>query len=79
MSTLAKIGLFDTEVHIMLNGDGKRPTFGAFLCELLKCPDTSNSQSQATLMGDAEMVKRIILLGHCKEASMALKTVKTIK
>ncbi|KAH7680016.1 Saccharopine dehydrogenase (NAD(+) L-glutamate-forming) protein [Dioscorea alata] len=79
MSTLAKIGLFDTEVHTLLNGDGKRPTYGAFLCELLKCPDTSNSQSQATLMGDAEMVERIILLGHCKEASTALKTLKTTK
>ncbi|KAJ0981012.1 hypothetical protein J5N97_009267 [Dioscorea zingiberensis] len=79
MSTLAKIGLFDTKLHPILNGDVKRPTFGAFLNGLLSCPDTTNSKNHEALMRDEELVRRIILLGHCKEASRAMKTVKTIK
>ncbi|MQM08195.1 hypothetical protein Taro_041051 [Colocasia esculenta] len=76
MGTLAKIGFFEPEVHPMLKG-GQRPTFGAFLCELLSVGN--ELKRKKTTLTDGEMVKSIVLLGHCKETTMAMKAVKTIK
>lgn len=81
MASLAKIGFFDAEPHPMLKG-GQRPTFGTFLNELLdtKCSSPVNANNLAGSTGDEkEMVKRLILSGHCKETATAVKTVKTIK
>lgn len=81
MACLAKIGLFDTEAHPMLKGE-KRPTFRAFLNELLKGRSLTSEPSgdlEISITDEKEMVKRLIMLGHCKEMTTAMKTVKTIK
>lgn len=81
MACLAKTGFFDDEPHPMLKG-GQRTTFRTFLNELLntKCSSPVNANNLAGSTGDEkEMVKRLILSGHCKETTTAVKTVKTIK
>ncbi|KAF7837603.1 alpha-aminoadipic semialdehyde synthase [Senna tora] len=74
MATLSRIGLFNTEAHPLLES-GKRPTFREFLFELFKisCEDPKRS-----LIGEKNIMERILSLGHCKEQGTALKTAKTI-
>lgn len=82
MACLAKIGFFDTEAHPMLK-EGIRPTFGAFLSELLKNKTTTSSvdggHAEESSIVEEEMVRRLVILGHCKERSAAEKTVKAIR
>ncbi|CAA6658720.1 unnamed protein product [Spirodela intermedia] len=73
MGTLAKIGFFNSEAHPMLK-ESSRPTFRAFLSELLKA-----DSNEELPVRDEEMAGRIISLGHCKETVTAMKAVQTIK
>ncbi|RWR95819.1 Saccharopine dehydrogenase / Homospermidine synthase [Cinnamomum micranthum f. kanehirae] len=82
MASLARIGFFDTEVHPMLR-EGIRPTFGAFLNELLKNRTSENKVDSRHAEGSAgiekEMAARLITLGYCKATATAEKTAKTIR
>uniref|UniRef100_A0A1D1Z4G1 Alpha-aminoadipic semialdehyde synthase n=1 Tax=Anthurium amnicola TaxID=1678845 RepID=A0A1D1Z4G1_9ARAE len=79
MGTLAKIGFFDTEVHPVLKEE-QRPTFGAFLSELLKSGDGDLMMNGKEMpLTDEELVRRIVMLGHCKETTTAMNTVKAIR
>ncbi|XP_020269569.1 alpha-aminoadipic semialdehyde synthase [Asparagus officinalis] len=81
MACLAKIGFFDAEVHPILKED-KRPTFRAFLIELLKPRSLNHAISEdleRSIADEKEMVRRMIMLGLCKEMTTAIKTIKTIK
>ena len=73
MGTLARIGFFDTEAHPIL-ALSKRPTFGAFLLELLKI----KSEDFDGTMTAEDIKGRILALGLCKAQQTALKTAKTI-
>ncbi|CAA7395006.1 unnamed protein product [Spirodela intermedia] len=73
MGTLAKIGFFNSEAHPMLK-ESCRPTFRAFLSELLKA-----DSNEELPVRDEEMAGRIISLGHCTETVTAMKAVQTIK
>lgn len=73
MGTLARIGFFDTEAHPILTLT-KRPTFGAFLLELLKI----KSEDFDGTMTAEDIKERILALGLCKVQVTALKTAKTI-
>ncbi|KAK9274805.1 hypothetical protein L1049_022057 [Liquidambar formosana] len=74
METLARIGLFDFEPHPILK-DGKRPTFGTFLLELL---EIKSEYFDGTMMGEKDITERIVTLGLCKERGTAIQTAKTI-
>ncbi|XP_028782509.1 alpha-aminoadipic semialdehyde synthase-like isoform X2 [Neltuma alba] len=74
MGTLSRIGFFNQEAHPFLK-NGTRPTFRAFLFELLKI---SSEDPTGSLIGEKNIVKRILSLGHCKEQGTASKTAKTI-
>ncbi|XP_031489851.1 alpha-aminoadipic semialdehyde synthase isoform X4 [Nymphaea colorata] len=82
MSSLAKIGLFDTETHPLLKEELK-PTFQEFLGYLLKFSMKEDLQKPADsvvlALEESQMVERLTMLGHCKEKTEAEKTVKTIK
>ncbi|RVW28650.1 Alpha-aminoadipic semialdehyde synthase [Vitis vinifera] len=73
MGTLARVGFFDTEAHPILTLT-KRPTFGAFLLELLKI----KSEDFDGTMTEEDVKERILALGLCKVQVTALKTAKTI-
>ncbi|PKU73836.1 Alpha-aminoadipic semialdehyde synthase [Dendrobium catenatum] len=80
MACLGKLGFFDMNVHPKLKGI-QRPTFGAFLNELLKkkseyCLDSMELQVS---LEENEIIKRVMMLGCCKEAATATKTAKTIR
>ncbi|KAF8393706.1 hypothetical protein HHK36_021953 [Tetracentron sinense] len=77
MGTLDKIGFFDTEPHPVLE-EGKKPTFGTFLDELLKIKSKIEILD-GTVRDEKEIVERLVTLGICKEPSTAMKTVKTIR
>ncbi|KAK6236637.1 Saccharopine dehydrogenase [Theobroma cacao] len=74
MGTLARIGLFDAEAHPLLE-HGSRPTFRAFLCELLEINTEAMGEA---LVGEKEITERIVKLGHCKERRTAIQAAKTI-
>ena len=74
MSTLLRIGLFDAEVHPLLEHEN-RPTFRTFLCKLLKIDTEAMDEA---LIGEKNITERIVKLGHCKERGAALKAAKTI-
>lgn len=74
MGTLARIGYFNTEPHSLLK-DGKRPTFRAFLLELL---GTNGVHLDGTLVEEKDIAERILRLGYCKDQGTAVKTAKTI-
>ncbi|KAL6010490.1 hypothetical protein ACLOJK_000923 [Asimina triloba] len=78
MGNLAKMGLFNAEVHPMLK-EVNRPTFGSFLDELLEIKTTENGGTQRSIREEKEMASRLIKLGHCKEMTSAMKTAKTIR
>ena len=81
MACLAKIGFFDTEVHPLLKG-GKRPTFRAFLSELLEDRSLNSGTTgivEGSITNEKEMLRRVTMLGCCKEITTAKKTVDTIK
>ncbi|KAL7207184.1 hypothetical protein ACSBR1_029202 [Camellia fascicularis] len=74
MGTMARIGFFNTEAHPILKNE-KRPTYVSFLLELLSI----QSQNLAgTVMGEKDVMERVIALGLCKEQGMAAMTAKTI-
>ncbi|KAJ3695752.1 hypothetical protein LUZ60_001129 [Juncus effusus] len=70
MATFGKIGLFETEQHLML-AKTPMPTFKAFINHLFGLNCSSGNEE--------ELVERLIKLGHCKEKTTAVKTVKTLK
>lgn len=74
MGTLSRIGFFNQEGHPLLKNE-KRPTFRAFLFELLKI---SSEEPTGPLIGEKNIMERILSLGHCKEQGTALRTAKTI-
>lgn len=74
MGTLSRIGFFDSEAHPILK-NGKRPTFREFLFELL---EIASEDLSGPLIGEKNIMERILLLGHCKEQGTALRTAKTI-
>jgi alpha-aminoadipic semialdehyde synthase len=71
MSTLAKIGLFDSDAHSIFES-GKNTTFRMFLCEFLEIkPDEALSMEE-------EIIGQLITAGYCKERETAEQTAKTI-
>lgn len=78
MASLARIGFFETEPHPMLKGSVK-PTFAAFLNELLHAKNSPDNKLTGSIETDEEMIKSLVTLGHCKDKTIATKTVKTIK
>lgn len=78
MASLARIGFFDTEFHPMLK-EGIRPTFGAFLNELLKNRTSESKVDSGHASKEKEMAARLVTLGYCKENATAEKTAKTIR
>lgn len=74
MGTISRIGFFNPEPHPFLKNE-KRPTFRAFLFELLKI---SREDPTGPLTGEKNIKERILSLGHCKEQGAASKTAKTI-
>lgn len=80
MSCLGKLGLFDTSVHPKLKGP-HRPTFGAFLIEFLKnkSTDLSDSGEMRVSLDENEIVRRVMVLGCCREAATATRTAKAIR
>lgn len=74
MGTLSRIGLFDNEAHPFLKNEQK-PTFRKFLFELLK---VVSEDLDEPLIGEKDIMERILTLGHCKEQRTAMKTAKTI-
>lgn len=78
MASLARIGFFDTEPHPMLKGPEK-PTFAAFLNELLHAKNSPDNKLTGSIETDEEIMKSLVTLGHCKDKSTATRTVKTIK
>lgn len=74
MGTLARMGYFNTEAHPSLKHE-KRPTFEAFLLELLRAKSKS---TDGTIMREADIAERISELGLCKDSGSAVKTAKTI-
>ena len=81
MACLAKLGFFDSEVHPLLKG-GKRSTFRAFLSERLVDRSLNSETSEnveRSITNDKEMLRRVTMLGCCKEMTTAKKTVETIK
>ena len=73
MGTLSRIGLFNNEAHPLLKNE--RPTFGKFLLELL---NVVSEDPDGPLIGEKEIMERILTLGHCQETSTAMNTAKTI-
>ncbi|CAL5375673.1 hypothetical protein CsSME_00008955 [Camellia sinensis var. sinensis] len=74
MGTMARIGFFNTEADPILKNE-IRPTYVSFLLELLSI----QSQNLAgTVMGEKDVMERVIALGLCKEQGMAAMTAKTI-
>ncbi|XP_058108760.1 alpha-aminoadipic semialdehyde synthase [Magnolia sinica] len=82
MGSLVKISLFDDEVHPMLK-EGKSTTFGSFLDELLKIKTSKEAadggNAQVSLTDEKEIARRLVMLGHCKEITSAVKTAKAIR
>lgn len=74
MGTLASIGFFDSEVHPVLKSS-KRPTFKAFLLELLQ---TKADNVNGTAITEKDIAQKLIHLGHCQEEGTAKRTAKTI-
>ena len=74
MGTLARIGLFNTESHAVLQC-AQRPTFKKFLCELLHI---HGEIVDGILLGEKDITEKIVALGHCKEQETAVKAAKTI-
>eukprot|EP00258_Populus_trichocarpa_P018351 XP_006381529.2 alpha-aminoadipic semialdehyde synthase [Populus trichocarpa] len=74
MGTLASIGLFNTESHLVLR-HGQRPSFKRFLCELL---NIVSEIPDGVPLGEKHISERIVALGHCKEQGTAVRTAKTI-
>ncbi|OMO67078.1 Saccharopine dehydrogenase / Homospermidine synthase [Corchorus capsularis] len=74
MGTLARIGLFNSETHPLLEQES-RPTFGTFLCKLLKINTEAINEA---LIGEKEITESILKLGHCKERETAVRAAKTI-
>lgn len=74
MGTLSRIGLFNDEVHSLLT-DEQRPTFREFLFELLK---VVNADLDGPIIGENDIIERILTQGHCKDSRTAKKTAKTI-
>ncbi|XP_020592685.1 alpha-aminoadipic semialdehyde synthase-like, partial [Phalaenopsis equestris] len=80
MACLGKLGFFDSTVHPKLEGV-HRPTFGAFLNELLnnKSAYFLDSGKLQVPLDEHEIVKRVMMFGCCREAATATKTAKTIR
>jgi len=74
MGTLSRIGLFNDEAHSLLT-DEQRPTFRKFLFELLK---VVSADLDGPLIGENDIMERILAQGHCKDRKTARKTAKTI-
>ncbi|KOM33324.1 hypothetical protein LR48_Vigan01g288000 [Vigna angularis] len=74
MGTLSRIGLFNDEAHSLLT-DVQRPTFREFLFELLK---VVSADLDGPLIGENDIIERILTQGHCKDSRTAKKTAKTI-
>ena len=74
MGTLASIGLFNTESHLVLR-HGQRPSFKRFLCELL---NIVSEIPDGVPLGEKHISERIVALGHCKDQGTAARTAKTI-
>lgn len=74
MGTLAKVGLFDTEAQMILK-NSERPTFRTFLLKLLKL---EKEDSDKASVGEKEIARQLLILGHCTEEGTALRTAKTI-
>ncbi|XP_061361487.1 alpha-aminoadipic semialdehyde synthase isoform X1 [Gastrolobium bilobum] len=74
MGTLSRIGLFNNEVHPILQNE-QRPTFRKFLFELLK---VVSEDPDGQLIEEKEIMERILTVGNCKDQRSAMKTAKTI-
>ncbi|KAK3159292.1 hypothetical protein QOZ80_2AG0148270 [Eleusine coracana subsp. coracana] len=80
MAILSKIGWFDAVDHPLLQGNN-HPTYRSFLHELLNFNNISTTATNDEASGghDDDLISRLLILGHCKEKEIAIKTVKTIK
>ncbi|WOL08513.1 alpha-aminoadipic semialdehyde synthase [Canna indica] len=78
MASLARIGLLESGHHFMLR-ESQRPTFSAFLNQLLHINNSTNNGPVGSIENEEEMIRRLIILGHCKDKATATKTVKTIR
>ncbi|CAL5199116.1 unnamed protein product [Lathyrus oleraceus] len=74
MGTLSRIGLFNSEAHPILKNE-ERPTFRKFTFDLLKI---DHEDPNGALIGEVDITKRILSLGHCKDQRSATMTAKTI-
>lgn len=80
MACLGKIGFFDQIVHPKLKGL-PRPTFGAFLHELLR-NTSKNLVDYEELHGpfdEKKIIQSVMMNGCCKESATATKAAKTIR
>lgn len=82
MAILVKIGFFDAASHPLLQ-EYNRPTYRVFLDELINVNNisTTTTKVNAEVSGGHvdELIPRLMILGHCKEKEIAVKTIKTIK
>ncbi|XP_073219800.1 alpha-aminoadipic semialdehyde synthase isoform X2 [Cicer arietinum] len=74
MGTLSRIGLFNNEVRPILKNE-QRPTFRKFMFDLLKIV---HEDPEGALMGEEDIIEKILTLGHCKDQRAAMMTAKTI-
>ncbi|KAK7265501.1 hypothetical protein RJT34_33121 [Clitoria ternatea] len=74
MGTLSRIGLFNNVAHSLLVNE-QRPTFREFLFELLK---VVSEDPDGPLIGENDIMERILTLGHSKDQRTAMNTAKTI-
>lgn len=74
MGTLSRIGLFNNEAHPILKNE-ERPTFRKFTFDLLKI---DHEDPNGASIGEEDITKRILTLGHCTVQRSAMMTAKTI-
>lgn len=80
MSCLGKLGFFDQSVHPKLKGL-QRPTFRAFLNELLKV-GSEYHEDYEDLQGsfnEKEFIEMAMMNRYCRDSAAATKAAKTIK
>lgn len=75
MGTLARIGLLDAEAKHPILEQKTRPTFRDFICDILKIDSNARNEGR---IGEKEIAKRIVELGHSKELGTASRAAKTI-
>ncbi|KAL8226221.1 hypothetical protein R6Q57_018778, partial [Mikania cordata] len=75
MGSLARIGFFDSKIHLVLTSKD-RPTYRTFLYELLEFHSSINSDE--SVKAEKLITERLLALGICKDNEAAIRTTKAI-